>query len=147
MPGTYRVRLQAGDWNAERTFELQPDPRVLNAGITPEDLQAQYALAREVNDLLTRARRLEERLLQDQKTYRNDTGRKDYLEAVGRALPKLQTEEGVIYPQPKLIGQIEYLAYMLRGADQRPGDDAYVRLRLLTEQFDALEDNIPEEKE
>ncbi len=35
------------------------------------------------------------------------------------------------YPEPKLIGQIVYLASMLVQADQRPGRDAAIRLERL----------------
>ena len=48
----------------------------------------------------------------------------------------------MIYPKPKLVDQIEYLGYMLRGADQRPGDDAYARLAELTKQLNELEERV-----
>jgi hypothetical protein len=85
---------------------------------------------------------LEEQWEKDQKKYKNDTQKKDYLEAINRALPQLQTEPDVIYAQPQLVSQIEYLAYMLRGADQRPGDDAYARLKVLTGMLDELADSV-----
>jgi photosystem II stability/assembly factor-like uncharacterized protein len=141
-PGEYTVKITVGDWESQSTFDLLPDPRVLEAGISVADMNAQYALVQDVNALLTRARQLEEQWEKDQKKYKNDTQKKSYLEALNRALPQLQTESDVIYAQPQLVSQIEYLAYMLRGADQRPGDDAYARLEVLTEMLDELDGSV-----
>ena len=51
-PGTYRVRLRAGDQTREARFEIRVDPRV-RAG--DPDLQDQFALALAVRDKLTEA--------------------------------------------------------------------------------------------
>ncbi|MFW6140896.1 MAG: hypothetical protein ACOC5S_06040, partial [Acidobacteriota bacterium] len=40
---------------------------------------------------------------------------------------KLVTREGIRYPQPMLIDQIQYLYSILNRADQKPGKDAYER--------------------
>jgi hypothetical protein len=42
----------------------------------------------------------------------------------------IQTQEGKVGAQlkPKLVRQLQYLAGMTRQADQRPGEDAYLRL-------------------
>lgn len=141
-PGEYTVKITAGEWESQSTFTLLPDPRVLEAGISIADMIAQYELVNEINALLTRARQLEQQWEKDQKKYKNDPQKKSYLEALNRALPQLQTEEDVIYAQPQLVSQIEYLAYMLRGADQQPGDDAYARLEELTGMLDKLEASV-----
>jgi photosystem II stability/assembly factor-like uncharacterized protein len=51
-PGTYTVRLTAGDWSRERSFEVNLDPRVDD--VTTEDLRAQQELAAEIHDGLDR---------------------------------------------------------------------------------------------
>jgi len=45
VPGTYEVRLSAGDWSQSRTVELLPDPRV---SATPADYEEQLRIANEV---------------------------------------------------------------------------------------------------
>ena len=58
-----------------------------------------------------------------------------------QALAALQTAEGT-YRQPMLIAQVSYLASMLRGADQRPGRDAYARFEELAAQLAALREQL-----
>ena len=53
-------------------------------------------------------------------------------------LAALETAEGT-YQQPMLIDQIEYLASMLAGADQRPGADAFERFEALRKRFEELQ--------
>jgi hypothetical protein len=51
-PGRYEVRITAGGRSATQTFTVEKDPRV---AATDADLAAQYAVARQAHDLLTRA--------------------------------------------------------------------------------------------
>jgi len=141
-PGEYTVQLTIGDWETRQQFYLLPDPRVLGAGISVADMKAQYELTTTITTLITRARKLEQAWEKALKTASADTSQKAYAEALARALPQLQTEKDMIYPEPKLLDQIEYLGYMLRGADQRPGDDAYARLAELTKQLNELEERV-----
>jgi hypothetical protein len=41
-----------------------------------------------------------------------------------------------------LIDQVRYLYFMLNGADQRPGQDAYDRYDNLVEQWNVLKERI-----
>jgi photosystem II stability/assembly factor-like uncharacterized protein len=52
VPGTYQVRLTAGDWSQTREFELLPDPRL---GVGQDDLEAQFALLMRIRDRVTDA--------------------------------------------------------------------------------------------
>ena len=54
---------------------------------------------------------------------------------------ELNTQEGT-YMRPMLIDQIRYLQAMLSRADQRPGNDAYIRLNDLKSQFKDLKDKL-----
>ena len=54
---------------------------------------------------------------------------------------KLNTENGT-YMQPMLIDQIRYLQSMLSRADQKPGKDAYDRLKELKLEFYLLKDKL-----
>ena len=50
VPGTYQVRLAAGDHTLTRSFEIRKDPRL---GVTDDDLRAQFEFLVEVRDSIT----------------------------------------------------------------------------------------------
>jgi hypothetical protein len=52
VPGTYKVRLTAGDWSQTRGFALKQDPRVAT---TPEDYQRQFDLLIRIRDRVSAA--------------------------------------------------------------------------------------------
>jgi len=52
VPGTYKVRLAAGDWSQTRSFALKKDPRVTT---TAEDYQRQFDLLVRIRDRVTAA--------------------------------------------------------------------------------------------
>ena len=52
VPGTYKVRLTAGDWSQTRSFALQRDPRVTTS---PEDYQRQFDLLIRIRDRVSAA--------------------------------------------------------------------------------------------
>jgi hypothetical protein len=52
VPGTYKVRLTAGDWSQTRGFALKKDPRVTT---TPEDYQRQFDLLIRIRDRVSAA--------------------------------------------------------------------------------------------
>jgi len=52
VPGTYKVRLTAGEWSQTRGFALQRDPRVTTS---PEDYQRQFDLLIRIRDRVSAA--------------------------------------------------------------------------------------------
>ncbi len=58
-PGTYQVRLTAGDYSETRSFELIPDPRVT---ATPEDFRAQLDLLLAIRDRISEGNAAVERI-------------------------------------------------------------------------------------
>ena len=143
-PGTYTVRLSAGDSTMEHAFELQVDPRVLAGGTTLVDISAQVNLQLEITELLSSARRLEDELDTEQEELAElETGnglsdqQQARLENVNAVLAALQTAEG-IYMEPMLTAQISYLYNMINAADQAPGQEAEARFAELSQQFQAL---------
>jgi len=52
VPGTYKVRLSAGDWSQTRSFNLKRDPRVTT---TAEDYQRQFDLLVRIRDRVSAA--------------------------------------------------------------------------------------------
>ena len=143
-PGTYTVRLSAGDSTMEHAFELQVDPRVLAGGTTLADISAQVDLQLEITELLSSARRLEDELDTEQEELaqlETENGlsaqQQARLENVNAVLSALQTAEG-IYMEPMLTAQISYLYNMINAADQAPGQEAEMRFTELNQQLQAL---------
>ena len=143
-PGTYTVRLSAGDSTMEHAFELQVDPRVLAGGTTLADISAQVDLQLEITELLSSARRLEDELDTEQEELEEletenglSAQQQARLENVNAVLSALQTAKG-IYMEPMLTAQISYLYNMINAADQAPGQEAEMRFTELNQQFQAL---------
>ncbi len=141
-PGTYTVRLFVDGQVLARAFTLKADPRVLAAGITQEDLEAQEALCLKVVALLSDARQLAAQLKQERKALETKEVRtaaeQARLAEVRHMLDQLVTPEGR-YPKPRLIDQIGYLYGIISRADQRPGQDAYVRYEELARELAVLQ--------
>ena len=143
-PGTYTVRLSAGDSTMEHAFELQVDPRVLAGGTTLADISAQVDLQLEITELLSSARRLEDELDTEQEELaelETENGLSPQQQArqenVNAVLTALQTAQG-IYMEPMLTAQISYLYNMINAADQAPGQEAEMRFAELNQQFQTL---------
>ena len=149
-PGTYTVRLTAGDSTMAHQFELQVDPRVLAGGTTLADISAQVDLQLEITELLSSARRLEDALGTEQEELEEleiETGlsaqQQTRMESVYSVLSALRTAEG-IYMEPMLTAQISYLFNMINAADQAPGQEAESRFAELRQQFLALSAKVAE---
>lgn len=133
-PGTYTLRLTAADAVLEQTFELQPDPRVLDQGTTLEDLAAQEVFLLELMDLISDVRRFEKDVEDEaaglEKAEEPSDGETARLEVLRGILARLQNAD-VIYPRPMLLSQVSYLYGMVSRADQAPGGEATGRLETL----------------
>lgn len=133
-PGHYTVRLHAGDAVLEQPLTLLPDPRVLAQGVTSEHIDAQVKLELQIVQLQSTARQLAEQLRTERDKLEGNTARAQQIEA---ALAALVMGKG-IYMQPMLIDQISYLGYMMRGADQLPGEDAVQRFDELANELEQI---------
>ncbi|MEM8527478.1 MAG: hypothetical protein AAGG68_22750 [Bacteroidota bacterium] len=126
-PNSYTVVLETNQETHEQSFQLLADPRVLSQGVSLEHLQEQEALALQIIDLYSAAKKkaheIEEHLKKvkkDSKEYQVLTTQKDQLvQAQGR------------YTQPKLLSQIRYLYYILASSDMEPSRDVRERLEEL----------------
>ncbi len=167
VPGVYRVRLSSGDWQQTHSLDLRIDPRIAEAGVTQDDLQAQYDLAAKITDDLDRLRAsvLQIRDLREQLdavTERLPEADRDSLEEKISTLAEqltaveellVQREEGKVGAElePQLEDQYTYLYGMVQGADQRPGADAYERYEDVRAELDGhletlerlLQDRVP----
>ena len=147
-PGTYRVRVSVGDWSQTRTFALKMDPRIREAGVTQENLDAQLALNQKILDAIgaarstayaidsvrTRLRHVGQQGQRDETDVHATVTRLDSLHST------LATSREGSYPPPMLLDQLEYLYYMTSAADQQPGSDAYSRFETLQDRLTEIRD-------
>ena len=135
-PGTYTARLTVGDDVAEQSFELVVDPRVLDQGTSLADISVQVDLSLQIVELLSEARKLEKQLADEQedldgKGDDRSQAEQARLEQINSVLEELKTAD-MVYPQPMLTDQIDYLFNMINTADQAPGKEAEDRFDVLT---------------
>jgi len=138
-PGSYTVRLTIGKQSYTQSLIVQKDPRLTEDNVSKEDLIAQEALGLKIRDLQSRAKKIAHNLSQQKKKLTKDkaASSEKELATISELVSKLETTKGR-YQQPKLLAQLNYLAYMLKAADQRPGQDAYARYEELKTQLENL---------
>ena len=131
-PGKYKVKFNISGNTYFQDFEILPDPRL--SDISGDDYNEQEELLLEIRDFMTEVRKFEsmvESKMEKKKKNRD-------LNLVSK---ELNTQEGT-YMRPMLIDQIRYLQAMLSRADQRPGNDAYLRLNELKSEFKVLKEKL-----
>jgi len=136
-PGSYSVKLIANGKSLAQSFEVMIDPRVTDEGLTTVDFQNQFEMQLQVRDLLSEARKLVANLDAELK---EKNIRKSRTKKVESLLKQLNNDDGA-YPQQMLVAQIQYLYFMLNGADQKLGQDALARLTELKSQFEVLKND------
>ena len=131
-PGIYKVVLTIDGKSFTENFEIMSDPRIED--LTYEIYEEQERVLLEIRDFMTDVRVFENKV---SKMLEKKPKNKNLI-----SLDKeLNTNEGT-YMQPMLIDQIRYLQSMLSRADQKPGKDAYNRLRELKLEFNVLKDKL-----
>jgi len=149
-PGTYFARLKIGNRESTVRFEILPDPRMIEAGVSLADMLAQEELNLKVRDLRTQVNRMASMVEKEYEKVAGavkDNGGDDKLKA---ELAKLQTLKDALitkegrYMKPVLVDQTRYLSSMIGRADQRPGQDAYERYEELKGEFEKLRPTFKE---
>ena len=142
-PGSYRLRLTAGDAVSSAEFDLLADPRVLAQGTSPDDIDEQVEFQLVVVDLLSEVRKFEHKVAAEHEALeaRSETLSPDEASRLLLLadLPDRVRTKDIIYPQPMLTDQVRYLYNMVNGADQAPGVEAADRYAELARQFADLE--------
>jgi len=147
-PGSYTVRLTAGDETAEAPIEIRIDPRVEAEGVTVADLEEQYRFNLSVRETLADAREVAgevAELEEEVAAARSGSPGNEALEALEAEVDALLAtlrDAGGSYPQPMLISQIGYLLGMTSGADQPPGDEAVARHETLRTELEAARSRL-----
>ena len=135
-PGKYSVVLQMGKEEVKKSFELMADPRVLEEGVTYEEMKTQEALALQIVDLYSKAKKEANEVEKKLKKMKDDSDEKEALKKLKDALVQSKGR----YTQPKLLSQIGYLYGVVVRADQMPGKDAFERYEELVRELGALVD-------
>ncbi len=147
VPGTYQAKLTAGDWSETRSFEVLVDPRVAADGVTKSDLEAQLAFNLMLRGTMTDANQTMARVEKIRKSIADLVKQENVValeieEGLDRVTAAMETDKTDSYPPPMLLSMIDYLSEMTSRADQRPGQDAYVRFEQLREELDGLSDIV-----
>jgi hypothetical protein len=131
--GTYEICLVHANGVSTQRLTLTMDPRVAAEGITAEDLQAQADLILEMQALSAKTSKL---VADVRRMSRAGMSKKrgEQLDAIRAKL----INASITYPQRMLQAQVGYLSSMLDRADQRPGDDAYARMKQLKAEVAAV---------
>jgi hypothetical protein len=152
-PGSYSVRVTAGDAAKTQTFKIGVDPRL--TGVTEADLTAQFKLSSQIRDAVSQAnlaviqiRALREQL--NDRVQKVPPRRKAEVQALvdGLMKPLSAVEEEVYqvknhtfedplnYPI-KLNNKIAALAGVIESADSKPTDQSLVVFQELNKRLDA----------
>lgn len=136
-PGTYTVRLTAGDVSTSAPLVLRADPRVARDGITQKVLEEQLAFNLRVRDLVSDANHAADalRALRPRSTAADSSA--DAPPAIAVLERELLTPP-IRYSRPGLLSHITYLYSMGLGADQPVSRDAYARYTELRAALDDL---------
>ena len=134
VPGSYQVRLSAGEWSQSRPLEVRIDPRVAAAGVTQADLQEQLDLSLKLRDAIADARALGSKLTAARQSAQPGAANAKALQGL---VERVVTAD-VVYPQPMLIDQLSNVARMIGQADQKVGRDAFVRFDDLMKEMAAV---------
>ena len=141
VPGSYQVRLSAGDWSETKSFRVLVDPRVTQDGVTLADLEGQLDLSFKVRDALGEARMALQRVQDAKKGLQQNSDGWRRLDTIEAQLATASAN-GIRYPQPMLIDQIAYLYRMIAQSDQKVGRDGLERYEELRKQLDGLVQRI-----
>jgi hypothetical protein len=162
MPGTYQVRLEAGDWSATESFEIYIDP---NVEASAEDLQKQFDLWQQINAKVTeihlavkQARRVREQVQSWTKRIEQsdaDEARRtavlerakvlaDQLTAVEQEF--VQTEAKTAFDRlrlpTRLNAKVMSMTSVVASADAAPPQQAYEVFEHLSAQVDSQLDQL-----
>ncbi len=144
VPGNYMVKLSTGNWSRIQALHVKIDPRVAEDGVTQKDLEEQLALNLEIRETINKITWALERIRTERKNI-IQSGAQTGLEkeSLIRQLTTveenlIQVKEGKVGAQlkPMLFRQLTYLYGMTTQADQKPGNDAYLRLNDIKKQLD-----------
>jgi len=132
VPGTYKVKLTAGDYTSTQTFTVKEDPRITADGITTADLQEQFNHNMQVLGLVSEVNKSVARIKVARAKLAGDPDKLAKLNALASHMITPTTR----YSKPELQTHITYLYSMTTATDQKIGHDAVERYDTLKKEFD-----------
>jgi photosystem II stability/assembly factor-like uncharacterized protein len=139
VPGKYTAELSRGAGHVvELPFNLLPDPKMVNDGVTVAVMKEQYDMSMKVRDLVSEANMLALRIREAKRRLGTAPG------AAADTLQKLNAIEArlitppIRYSKPELLTHITYLYSLTNQADQKLGRDVTERYDLLKRELDGL---------
>ena len=146
VPARYTAELIVNDERQLTGFDVLPDPRIIENGMTFSDYKEQYDLCmkvldldRETSNLIAQVNEiLEPEEGNNKEQVKESRKERKIKEEIRDIKSKLVTREDIRYPQPMLSEQIMYLYSMISRSDQKPGKDAYERYDELSAIFRSL---------
>ncbi len=135
-PGSYKVRLTANGKGDIQALNLTMDPRLVANRITAADLKEQYDHNVRMRAMVEETNRVAARIRAARTKEPNNAA----IRALGVTM--FGAGEGIRYGQPGLQTNITYLAGMTQRVDQKIGQDAIDRYKVLRKDLDALEAQV-----
>jgi photosystem II stability/assembly factor-like uncharacterized protein len=138
VPGKYTAQVSMGGARASRVFNLLPDPRIVDDGVTVAVMQEQYDVSTRVRDLVSEATMLAARIREAKRRLGSATGAAaDTVQKLNAIEARLVTPP-IRYSKPELLTHITYLYSLTNQADQKLGRDVTERYDFLRKELDAL---------
>ena len=126
-PGRYTAQLQVpGGAPMTAPVEVRLHPDLMADGISAADLEARYALGKQVQELAEEARALRTEV-ESARQAAGRVGDQAREATLARLEERIVTRPGQSYAQPMLLDQISYLNAIVSRGDDRPHSDAFTR--------------------
>ncbi|HCC71703.1 MAG TPA: hypothetical protein DEQ09_11205, partial [Bacteroidales bacterium] len=146
VPARYTAVLIVNNERISKGFDVLPDPRIIENGMTYKSYKEQFDLCMKVVRLYKKTALLIEEVdktLDSEKNKSTDKLKsKKWREKNKQDLLKIKnqlvTNQDIRYPQPMLSDQIMYLYSMIGRSDQKPGNDAYIRFNELSGRLESI---------
>jgi hypothetical protein len=139
-PGKYTVRMSYGS-NAElKTLMVLIDPRLTKDGVTSDVLRNQFAYNIKARDLVTDVNSV----VADLAAFKQRVPTGSSVRAKIADVENVLLTPPIRYSKPGLQSHIQYLYFETLGADQKVGEDAFERYRVLKTQLDSVKKQIAE---
>jgi len=105
------------------------------------DMEEQQELQFKVIDLLSDARKLQDKVEEKIKELEKNNSSEATLKPYKDALKQLKNDEGA-YPEVVMVSQISYLYYIVSGSDKEPGQEEKDSYQELLTQFNELKQGL-----
>ncbi|MEP0367754.1 MAG: hypothetical protein ABJN36_00070 [Cyclobacteriaceae bacterium] len=132
-PGKIDVTMEIGGKKATQSFNYSINPNLQEIGVTESDLAEQEELGLKVARLVVD---IEQHIAALQRDLKEAKGTED-VKSIKAEISKFK-KGPKRYDEPQILEHTKYLYTMITRADQKPGEDAYVRYENLKKDFEKM---------